>query len=152
MACADALAFFSAALIGLQLHLALQDGSISILDVNAASVSATLASHTGAVWGLTLLPDSSGFVSCSADHTLRQGKIKGLSFALYSAAVLVPADDFTAHSCIAASSALQQCLSLPQLAAAHFLPVALLAVATLLLKLICCMLDSASLHASASMQ
>ena len=48
-----------------------QDGTLSLVDVGAAAVSVNLPAHTGAVWGLAPLPDASGFVSCSADHTLK---------------------------------------------------------------------------------
>lgn len=46
----------------------IQDGTLSLLDLGAASISSTMTSHSGPVWGLAPLPDSSGFVSCSADH------------------------------------------------------------------------------------
>ena len=46
----------------------LQDGSLSLLDVNAASVCAELPAHQGSVWSVAPLSDASGFVSASADR------------------------------------------------------------------------------------
>ncbi|KAK9845965.1 hypothetical protein WJX81_007060 [Elliptochloris bilobata] len=48
-----------------------KEGAIDILDVGAATVVETLQAHTSAVWSVVALPDSSGFVSCSADHDVK---------------------------------------------------------------------------------
>ena len=47
-----------------------QDGALSLLDLNAASVCAELLPHQGSVWSLWPLPDASGFISASADRCL----------------------------------------------------------------------------------
>lgn len=49
----------------------LQEGSIQLVDVGACSVIHTHQAHTGPVWSLALLPDKSGFVSGSADKTIK---------------------------------------------------------------------------------
>ncbi|KAK9805414.1 hypothetical protein WJX73_002742 [Symbiochloris irregularis] len=48
-----------------------KDGTLNILDLGAASITSTMTQHQGPVWGLVPLPDLSGFVSCSADHSLK---------------------------------------------------------------------------------
>ncbi|EIE21123.1 transducin family protein [Coccomyxa subellipsoidea C-169] len=48
-----------------------KEGSIQILDIGASEVCDTIAAHTAAVWSVVALPDSSGFVSCSADHDVK---------------------------------------------------------------------------------
>jgi len=41
------------------------------LDVGSCTVIHTEEAHSGAVWSLALLPDKSGFVSASADKTIK---------------------------------------------------------------------------------
>ncbi|CAL5229844.1 g13253 [Coccomyxa viridis] len=48
-----------------------KDGAIQILDIAASAVLETLKAHEGAVWSVVPLPDGSGFVSCSADHSVK---------------------------------------------------------------------------------
>jgi hypothetical protein len=55
----------------LLLLLLLQEGTIQLVDVGACTVIHTEQAHSGAVWSLALLPDKSGFVSGSADKTIK---------------------------------------------------------------------------------
>ncbi|KAF8065837.1 wdr3 [Scenedesmus sp. PABB004] len=48
-----------------------KEGAIQLVDVGAAAVIHSEAAHGGAVWSLALLPDKSGFVSGSADKTIK---------------------------------------------------------------------------------
>jgi len=48
-----------------------KQGAIELIDVNAGEQLAVPEAHEGAVWGLAMLPDDSGFVSVSADKTVR---------------------------------------------------------------------------------
>ncbi len=48
-----------------------KQGAIELIDVNAGEQLAVPDAHEGAVWGLAMLPDDSGFVSASADKTVR---------------------------------------------------------------------------------
>ena len=48
-----------------------KSGSIELIDVNAGTQLNVPEAHEGAVWGFALLPDDSGFVSASADKTVR---------------------------------------------------------------------------------
>ncbi|KAF6255140.1 WD40-repeat-containing domain protein [Scenedesmus sp. NREL 46B-D3] len=47
------------------------EGTIQLVDVGACSVIHSEQAHAGAVWSLALLPDKSGFVSGSADKTIK---------------------------------------------------------------------------------
>lgn len=49
----------------------LQEGKIELVDVGACTVIHSEQAHSGAVWSLALLPDKSGFVSGSADKTIK---------------------------------------------------------------------------------
>jgi U3 small nucleolar RNA-associated protein 12 len=55
----------------LLLLLSLQEGTIQLVDVGACTVIHSEQVHSGAVWSLALLPDKSGFVSGSADKTIK---------------------------------------------------------------------------------
>ncbi|KAK9811924.1 hypothetical protein WJX72_012560 [[Myrmecia] bisecta] len=46
-------------------------GTLELLDVGASARLRQLVVHEGAVWSLAALPDSSGFVSGSADHDVK---------------------------------------------------------------------------------
>ncbi|KAL4458578.1 hypothetical protein ABPG75_013443 [Micractinium tetrahymenae] len=48
-----------------------KEGTIEIFDVGTSSRIAVVNAHTGPVWSLAALPDSSGFVSGSADHDIK---------------------------------------------------------------------------------
>lgn len=50
---------------------AVQEGTIELVDVGACTVIHSEKAHSGAVWSLALLPDKSGFVSGSADKTIK---------------------------------------------------------------------------------
>lgn len=50
---------------------ALQEGWIQLLDVGSCTVIHTEEAHSGPVWSLALLPDKGGFVSGSADKTIK---------------------------------------------------------------------------------
>jgi hypothetical protein len=39
---------------------------VQLIDVGACSVVHTHQAHSGSVWSLAMLPDKSGFVTCSA--------------------------------------------------------------------------------------
>ena len=48
-----------------------KQGAIELIDVNAGTQLAVPEAHEGAVWAFAMLPDDSGFVSASADKTVR---------------------------------------------------------------------------------
>ena len=66
-----------------------KQGAIELIDVNSGNQLEVPEAHEGAVWGFALLPDESGFVSASADKTIRfwewtlqkdEGGLRTLSF------------------------------------------------------------------------
>eukprot|EP00891_Asterochloris_glomerata_P007696 jgi/Astpho2/7696/e_gw1.00115.7.1_t len=48
-----------------------KEGNLELFDIGASSLLASIRAHEGAVWSLASLPDSSGFVSGSADHSVK---------------------------------------------------------------------------------
>jgi U3 small nucleolar RNA-associated protein 12 len=48
-----------------------KQGAIELIDVNSGNQLEVPEAHEGAVWGFAMLPDESGFVSASADKTVR---------------------------------------------------------------------------------
>lgn len=48
-----------------------KEGRIELYDLRVGELTQTLEPHTGAVYGLAERPDHTGFVSCSADRSLR---------------------------------------------------------------------------------
>lgn len=48
-----------------------QEGALDLFDLGAAERMSSEAAHEGAVWSLSPLPDKSGFVSGSADKTVK---------------------------------------------------------------------------------
>jgi U3 small nucleolar RNA-associated protein 12 len=50
---------------------ALQEGSLEVFDLGASERLSCEAAHEAAVWCLAPLPDDSGFVSGSADKTVK---------------------------------------------------------------------------------
>lgn len=56
----------------LLVFLILQEGTLEVIDIAACTrVHVEEAAHAGPVWSLALLPDKSGFVSGSADKTIK---------------------------------------------------------------------------------
>jgi WD40 repeat protein len=57
-----------------------QEGAIEVFDLGAAERVHSEAAHEGAVWSLAALPDKSGFISGSADKTVKFWEVReGLS-------------------------------------------------------------------------
>jgi U3 small nucleolar RNA-associated protein 12 len=48
-----------------------QEGTLEVFDIGACALVHVERAHAGAVWSLALLPDKSGFVSGSADKTVK---------------------------------------------------------------------------------
>ena len=48
-----------------------KQGTIELVDVNSGAQLPVPQAHEGAVWGFAMLPDDSGFISASADKTVR---------------------------------------------------------------------------------
>ena len=67
-----------------------KEGTLEVLDVGSGEVVSSVQAHKGAVWAVTLLPDSSGLISGSADHEAKVWEWEVRQYPLIFLASYVP--------------------------------------------------------------